>query len=233
MPNFLETIFQQLQRAGSRIVMQEIHGNTFAGVSGTEFLEQVSRVRAFLRQRGVQPGDRCALLGPNSNKLAVVDIALIAEGAIVVPLYSRQAAGELAEMMKDCGAKFLFTSDAALGNSVAEAWSEAPPRILFDEAIGAVAAWNGVAGGPNPRREEDLVTIIYTSGTSGEPKGVCLNTKNLDHMISCTSERLNQLMEGAAKPSASSTICRLILQGHGSCCSLVCRAKAHSLSPRT
>jgi len=200
MANFLEKIFSQLQTAGNRAVLQEIHGNAFVSVSGTEFLEQVSRVRAYLRQTGVQPGDRCALLGPNSIKLAAVDIALIAEGAIVVPLYPRQAAAELAGMMKDCAARFLFASDAALGDAVAQAWPEAPPRILFDEAIGVIPAGRGVTSGPNPRKDEDLLTIIYTSGTSGEPKGVCLNTRNLDHMISCTTARLDQLMEGVPKP---------------------------------
>jgi long-chain acyl-CoA synthetase len=200
MANFLEKIFSQLQAAGNRAVLQEVHGNQFVKVTGAEFLEQVSRVRAYLRKSGVQPGDRCALLGPNSIQLAIIDIALIAEGAIIVPLYSRQAAAELAGMIKDCAARFLFVSDAALGDAVAQAWPGAPPRILFDEAIDQIPAGSGVAGGPNARRDEDLLTIIYTSGTSGEPKGVCLNTKNLDHMISCTTARLDQLMEGAPKP---------------------------------
>ncbi len=200
MPNFLEKLFEQLRTAGTRAVMREIRGTDFVSVTGAEFLEQVGRVRASLTQRGVRPGDRCALLGANSIKLAVVDIALIAEGAIVVPLYSRQAAAELAAMMKDCGARFLFVSDTALGDAVAEAWPGAPPRILFDEAIGEIAPGKGVTGGPKPRGDDDLLTIIYTSGTSGEPKGVCLNTANLNHMISCTSARLDQLMAGIAKP---------------------------------
>src|SRR4029077_11383293 len=48
--------------------------------------------------------------------------------------------------------------------------------------------------------ESDLVTIIYTSGTSGEPKGVCLTTANLTHMLSCTTERLGQLMGQIREP---------------------------------
>lgn len=200
MANFLEKIFNQLQSAGNRVVLREIRGNEFVSVTGAELLDQVGRVRGHLRQNGVQPGDRCALLGPNSIKLAVVDIALMAEGAIVVPLYSRQAAAELAGIVKDCDARFLYTSDAALGDAVAKAWAEAPPRVLFDEAIGQIAAGKGVAGGPNSRKDEDILTIIYTSGTSGEPKGVCLNTANLNHMIGCTTARLDQLMEGVPKP---------------------------------
>ncbi len=52
----------------------------------------------------------------------------------------------------------------------------------------------------NSLRDSDLVTIIYTSGTSGEPKGVCLNVGNITHMISCTTERLDQLMGETHEP---------------------------------
>jgi len=53
---------------------------------------------------------------------------------------------------------------------------------------------------PNPRQNSDIVTIIYTSGTSGEPKGVCLSVGNLTHMLSCTTERLDQLMGTTHEP---------------------------------
>ncbi|HUI51104.1 MAG TPA: AMP-binding protein, partial [Terriglobales bacterium] len=66
MPNFLENTFAQLQNAGGRVALSEIRGTEFASVSAAELLELVARARAFLRQAGVQPGDRCALLGPNS-----------------------------------------------------------------------------------------------------------------------------------------------------------------------
>jgi long-chain acyl-CoA synthetase len=200
MPNFLENIFSQLQQAAERVVLREVRGREFASVTGRELLEQISRAGAYLRQSGVQPGDRCALLGPNSIQWAALDVALMAEGAIVVPLYSRQAPAELAAMIKDCRPRLLFVSDASLGEAVAQAWPEAPPRVLFDDALGKVPAGKGIARSPNPRRDDELVTIIYTSGTSGEPKGVCLNTGNLNHMLSCTRERLNQLMGATREP---------------------------------
>lgn len=187
MGNFLENVFGQLQKAAGRVVMREVRGADFVSVSGRELLERVARMRAYLRQIGLRPGERCALLGPNSIQWAALDLALMAEGAVVVPLYSRQSPAELIVMMKDCGPRFLFVSDVALREGVAQVWSDAPPRILFEEALKKTPVDKGVAGGPNPRKDGDLVTIIYTSGTSGEPKGVCLNTGNLNHMLSCTT----------------------------------------------
>src|SRR5712671_3124695 len=200
MPNFLETIHAQLKRADGRVVLREIRGDRFASVTGRELLDQVQLVRIFIRSSGVQAGDRCALLAPNSIRWAVFHLALMAEGVIVVPLYSRQAPAELAGMMKDCQPRMIFVNDAALGEGVAQAWPQAPRRVLFDEALHQPVLPPRLSDVPNPRQESDIVTIIYTSGTSGEPKGVCLNAGNLTHMLACTTERLNQLMGVTHEP---------------------------------
>jgi long-chain acyl-CoA synthetase len=200
MPNFLETIFAQLKRADGRVVLREIRGDRFVSVTGRELLDQVQLVRTFIRTSGFQAGDRCALLGANSIRWTAFHLAIMAEGVIVVPLYSRQAPAELAGMMKDCQARLIFVSDAVLGESVAQAWPEAPRRVLFDEALRQSVAQTPLGDAPNSRAESDIVTIIYTSGTSGEPKGVCLNVGNLTHMLSCTTERLDQLMGTTHEP---------------------------------
>src|SRR6266850_6004302 len=159
------------------------------------FLENIfSQLKRADGRFGLQPGDRCALLATNSVRWVTFNLALMAEGAIVVPLYSRQAPAELAAMMKDCRPRFLFAGDAALGAGIAQAWPEAPPRILFQEVFQQPASSESIPDIPSPRQNSDIVTIIYTSGTSGEPKGVCLNVGNITHMISCTTERLDQLM---------------------------------------
>ena len=200
MGNFLENLFERLQRAADRVVLREIRGEQFIDVKGGELLDQITRARGFLRQLGVQPGDRCALWGPNSIQWAVVDFALMAEKAIVVPLYARLSTAEVVTMMKDCTPRFLFVSDAVLGESVAQAWEGAPARILFSEALAKNPANKPVTGAPNTRTDEDLVTIIYTSGTSGEPKGVCLNTANLNFMIGCTTGWIDKLGWSGPEP---------------------------------
>ena len=200
MSNFLENIFAQLKRADGRVVLREIRGEQFVSLTGGELLDQVQSVRAYLRRSGLQPGDRCALLAANSIRWAAFNLALMAEGAIVVPLYSRQASGELASMMKDCQPRLLFVGDAALGEGVAQAWPGAPRRVLFEEVLRQSASAQLLADTPNPRPDSDITTIIYTSGTSGEPKGVCLSVANVTHMISCTTERLDQLMGKTHEP---------------------------------
>jgi long-chain acyl-CoA synthetase len=193
MENFLENVFQQMHHSAGRTVLREVRGEQFVSLTGRELLEQVALVRARLRELGILPGDRCALLGPNSIQWVAIDLALMAEGVVVVPLYSRQAAVELAGMLKDSSARFLFVSDGALGDSLAKAWPQAPQQILFAQMFDSVPADKSVTGPPNPRKSDDIITIIYTSGTSGEPKGVCLNTANLNHMLGCTTGWMDRL----------------------------------------
>jgi len=200
MANFLEAIFAQLQRADERVVLREIHGETFTTITGRELLAQVQRGRSYVRKFGLVPGDRCALLGANSIQWVAMDLALMAEGIIVVPLYSRQAAAELAGMMKDCSPSLLIVGDVELGAAIEREWPERPHRVLMEEVLRAAPAREPVTEAPNARTDGDLVTVIYTSGTSGEPKGVCLNVGNVSHMLKCTGERLDQLMSASSDP---------------------------------
>ena len=194
MPNFLERIFEQLRRAGSRVVLREVRGAEFVSVSGNELLEQVQVARQAIRAFDLQPGDRCALLGPNSIHWVAADLALMAEGLIVVPLYARQAPGELAGTLKDAGASLLVASDSTLAQSVATAATGQHKSVTFDELFRQPVPPSKLPDAPAARSDTDIVTIIYTSGTSGEPKGVCLSIANLNHMLACTTERLDHLM---------------------------------------
>jgi long-chain acyl-CoA synthetase len=204
MPNFLENIWAQLQRSANRVVLREIRGERFVSVTGAELLAHVQRARKNLRRYGLQPGDRSALLAANSIRWVAIDLALMAEGVVVVPLYSRQAPAELAAVMKDCQPRLLLAGDAALGEAALQAWpagdSSAPQRVLFDEVLPQATSAASQTDRANPRADADLVTIVYTSGTSGEPKGVCLHTGNVSFMLSRTTDRLAQLARATRGP---------------------------------
>jgi len=191
--NFLENIFAQLDTAGDTTVLEEIREGKPVPVTAREVLNLVGQARAFVASRGLKNGDRCALLAHNGIQWVTLDLALMAEGVIVVPLYARQAAAELVAMMKDCSPALICCGDAGLRDGVLQEWPEAPPQYLFDQIFShAGASVNG-----NPKlAESDPVTIIYTSGTSGEAKGVILTAGNIGHMLGCTSARLDVLMEG-------------------------------------
>jgi long-chain acyl-CoA synthetase len=188
---FLEAIFERLQRATAAPVACEIHSGTVEPLTGRELLANIQQARQFLRARGVKKGDRCALLAPNSARWIALDLALMAEGAIVVPLYSRQAMPELVHMLTDALPSRIFCPNAAVAAEIKKLWPQAPHISLID------SVFIEEGGNPSPpihHEDADLVTIIYTSGTSGEPKGVMLNAANVTFMLGCTNARLDQLM---------------------------------------
>jgi long-chain acyl-CoA synthetase len=191
--SFVDKIFSQLEKAANTTVLQEMRAGQVTGVTGAELLELVGNGRNFLAAKGLQKGDRCGLLAANSIRWIAMDLAAMAEGLIVVPLYSRQAPAELVALMKDSTPSLVCCGDAALRDGIVKAWPDAPPQVLFDE----IFAGGGKSQANRCRVDEsDAVTIIYTSGTSGEAKGVVLTASNVDFMLGCTSARLDQLMGG-------------------------------------
>jgi long-chain acyl-CoA synthetase len=207
--NFLENIFARLKASGDAAVLQEIHAGRVDSVSGSELLALVAQARSFVARAGLKSGDRCALLGPNSIRWVAVDLALMAEGVTVVPLYSRQAPAELVTMMKDCSPARLICATSELRDAIAAVWPCGPPPTLFEEIFVRGARSDvRVASEEDPKEiayrtvnPVDPITIIYTSGTSGEPKGVMLTADNLNYMMSCTTSRLDRLMKMSPKLS--------------------------------
>ena len=190
---FVGDIFAQLKAASNMPVLQEIREGQITGVTGAELLELVQKARTFLASKGLKKGDRCGLLAPNSIRWIALDLAATAEGLIVVPLYFRQAPAELVAIIKDSAPALVCCSDANLRAGIQQAWPDAPQHFLFDEIFTGV---QGITLDRPQVRDEDPVTIIYTSGTSGESKGVILTAANVGFMLGRTSARLDQLMGG-------------------------------------
>ncbi len=163
------------------------------------------RVRALahaLQSWGIDKGDRVAILAENRWEWAVTDFAVLALGAIDVPLYPTLTAEQIAAQLADCGAKVIVVSSeqqlekvlsirarTALEKIVAmDAGPKLPQAIPFADLMPGDST---SATGPRLERDaefdrsvasvrpEDPATIIYTSGTTGESKGVLLTHGNI------------------------------------------------------
>ncbi|MEW1928712.1 long-chain fatty acid--CoA ligase [Streptomyces sp. NPDC088360] len=153
---------------------------------------RVLRLAHALRARGVRRGDRVAYLGPNHPSFLETFFAAGALGAVFVPLNTRLAAPELAYQLADAGARTLVHSPAQAG-VVAELRQEAGPGDLLVEA-GQVGLFVEVGSQyeelvqaarsvEEPLDEavsrDDVCLLMYTSGTTGRPKGAMLTHANL------------------------------------------------------
>jgi long-chain acyl-CoA synthetase len=198
MINFLAEIFASLEAARDQTILTELAETGPVTASGWDLLRMISQARAFLALRGLKKGDRCALVGPNGIGWIAMDLAIIAEGLIVVPLYYRQTPEELAVTMKDCSPSLLCCGNRQLRDAVTAAWPQAPPQVTFDEIfLPAERQSEGTRSAAATRSDQantDVVAILYTSGTSGEAKGVMITGGNVAHILKSTSAQLDILM---------------------------------------
>lgn len=194
--SFLERIFARLTESRQTPVLGEVRADGIVTVTGGDLLAQIGAARQFLRGLGLHPGDR-GLLAPNSIRRVAMDVAMLAEGIVIVPLYYRQAPAELAVMICDSGAAHVCCGDEDLRNSLRQALPDLPLSSLLNDAF------RRVSRSEEPMRQlsdSDTATIVYTSGTSGEPKGVMLTAGNVRHVLDCTSSRLDLLMGRCEQP---------------------------------
>ena len=203
--SFLNEIHERLATMGTEPVLAEMRDGEIVETSAKALLALIVQVRCAVRKFGVNPGERCVLLAANSVQRIIVDLALMAEGAIVVPLYARQAAAELTAMIDDCTPVAIVCGYDGLRNALQTEFAKSrsgsgmQPRIvtleeIFDTVPGSASDSTGAGVEPLARADDEPVTIIYTSGTSGAAKGVVLTAGNIGFMLGCTSARLDILM---------------------------------------
>ena len=193
------TVFEQakVRRASTHypVCYYNVSDSGIQKVTGPEANRQIDRIVSALLSHGIRKGDRIALTGINSVEYMTLEQAIGLVGAVSVPIYYTTPAAEVSLLLSKSGASWFFIGDRRMMRQVqeiqtsarivafSEGLAEAAPQVMrweaFMEKAGSGDAGQAVTDAPDP---EDLATIRYTSGTTGEPKGVMFNFGQLAWM---------------------------------------------------
>lgn len=187
--NLTDTVFHRAEQEPGTVVLRRKVGDGWAAVTAGEFRDQVAAVAKGLIAAGVEPGDRVALMSRTRYEWTVIDYAIWAAGAASVPIYETSSPDQVRWILSDSGAKAAFVELDTHRETVREAMSDLPELKhlwhIDNGATGELAA-SGAEVTDETLAERrsgcgtaDLATIVYTSGTTGRPKGCALTHDNL------------------------------------------------------
>ncbi|MDQ7993592.1 MAG: long-chain fatty acid--CoA ligase [Propionicimonas sp.] len=179
-------------------------GDAWAVRTYGELGADVRRLAARLIERGLVPGDRVALFAANLPEWSLVDLACLTAGLVVVPLYPTSTPDQVRHILGDSGARAIFLDGPSEWERVSPLRDQLPGlevvvsfRAVDDDAVPTLADELSAGSDEAPvddrlatARGADLATIVYTSGTTGLPKGVMLHHAGFTHQISLLNRHL-------------------------------------------
>ena len=179
----LQRLYHWEKTAPGRVAFtQPLGGGPLRDYTWKEVADQARRMAAYLKAQGIQPGDRVAIISKNTAHWMMSDFAIWLAGGVSVPLYPTLAPHTIRQILEHSGAKLLFVGKL-------DGWLHMKPGVpeglpcvshpLADaDAKASYPRWDDICAKTAPlagepvRGADELSTIMYTSGTTGNPKGV-------------------------------------------------------------
>ncbi|WP_037353680.1 AMP-dependent synthetase/ligase [Amycolatopsis orientalis] len=205
--NLADVVWANAERFSDVVSFRRQVEGTWLDVTAKDFADQVAAVAKGLIAAGVGHGDRVALMSKTRYEWTLVDFAIWAAGAVTVPIYETSSPEQVYWILSDSAAKAVVVETAAHRKAVEEisgrlsalehTWQIEGGSPAVDEltALGAEVADEDLHTRRRSVTANETATIVYTSGTTGRPKGVELTHRNLLAEIRADIEAFPELME--------------------------------------
>jgi long-chain acyl-CoA synthetase len=190
--NVVAAVFEYERNDPDTVIFQRLVDGTWTDVTCAAAASQIRSAALGVIAEGVQAGDRVVIFSATRYEWAILDLAILAVGAVTVPIYETSSAEQVRWVLTDSAAVLAFAEIDAHATMVAELTGELPElrRVLHIDGSGPKALeqleQQGASVDPaelaarlEALRSDDPATLIYTSGTTGRPKGCQLTHSNL------------------------------------------------------
>jgi long-chain acyl-CoA synthetase len=205
--NLADVVWANAERFGDVVSFRRQVEGSWLDVTAREFAAEVLAAAKGLIQAGIATGDRIGLMSKTRYEWTLLDFAIWAAGAVTVPIYDTSSAEQVHWILSDAGAKGVIVETAehaaTLGQvrdrlgDLEHVWQIEgdKPAVAELAARGSDISDDDVHDRRRSVPADSLATIVYTSGTTGRPKGVELTHRNLLHEIRADIDAFPQLME--------------------------------------
>lgn len=176
----LQQIFRwERERADQLFLTQPLGNGQVRDLTWAQAVGEARRMAAFLRAQAYPPGSNIAIMSKNCAHWIMADMAIWMAGHVSVPLYPTLTAHTVAQILQHSGSRAIFAGKLDTWDEMLGGVPEEVLRISFPSSPpNPFASWDDIIkrtsplGGQPLRSADDLATIVYTSGTTGVPKGV-------------------------------------------------------------
>ena len=183
-----DVVFRRAEaEPGVIMLRRRVGAGSWQDVTAARFRAEVAALAKGLIAVGIEPGDRIGLMSRTRYEWSVVDYAIWAAGAVTVPVYETSSAGQVEWILGDSAARAVFAETNGHEKIISSVRDRLPglEQLWMIDGLGALASGGAQVGEEQldrrrtGRRAADLATIVYTSGTTGRPKGCELTHGNL------------------------------------------------------